>query len=174
VIEYVRGTPLLEMQSRRPVGEAIGRIEELVATLHARGVIHGDLHQENVLIDEDGNVFLLDWATAHVFSSRRRALEKWVFDEYRALDLRAVAKIKIFFARERMTPDEYNRLADSSRAYRLVKRVRRAGDALRGKKSHDRLERAMYKFRVERAEDELSPDEEALRQKFQRKKLKDD
>jgi tRNA A-37 threonylcarbamoyl transferase component Bud32 len=54
VVEYVRGEPLSEIPRRTISDATMDRLETLVRTLHERGVTHGDLHLENILVDEDG------------------------------------------------------------------------------------------------------------------------
>ncbi|SEQ64205.1 Lanthionine synthetase C-like protein [Lentzea xinjiangensis] len=39
----------------------IGRVEELMARVHERGVVFGDLHTLNILVDEDDEVSLIDF-----------------------------------------------------------------------------------------------------------------
>jgi WD40 repeat protein/serine/threonine protein kinase/DNA-binding winged helix-turn-helix (wHTH) protein len=42
----------------------IGQIGRALAYAHRRGVVHGDLHPGNVLLDEEGNAFLADFGMA--------------------------------------------------------------------------------------------------------------
>lgn len=148
VVEYLPGTALSDI-SRRTVSDAtMERLEELIHTLHRRGVTHGDLHLENILVDEQGNVTLLDWATAHVFDKRNKA-QQWLFEEWQALDLRAVAKAKVYHARHLVTEQDQEFLEGGSRTYRFVKSLRRTSDKLRGKKSSGRLERAVSKVKAQ-------------------------
>jgi tRNA A-37 threonylcarbamoyl transferase component Bud32 len=159
VVEYVRGEPLSEMPDRGLDDATMERIEKLVHALHARGVTHGDLHHENILLDEDGKVALLDWATAHVFD-RRNKTQGWVFEEWQALDLRAVAKIKLYHARHRVSEQDYELLESGSRVYRAIKSVRRTMDKVRGKKSTDRFERTLQKVREREAAKQLNKQNE--------------
>lgn len=154
VIEYVEGTPLSAIARRRLPDGVLQQMESQMAALHARGVTHGDLHRENILLGEDGSVWFLDWATANVFPARRGPAKKWSFAQWRALDLRAAAKLKIFNARDALTEHEYQLLqSGSSRLYRAVKALRRIGEKLRGKPEiPDKLEIALRELRAERAE----------------------
>jgi tRNA A-37 threonylcarbamoyl transferase component Bud32 len=146
VVEYLPGTALSDV-ARRTVSDAtMDRLEELIHTLHRRGVTHGDLHLENILVDDSGNVTLLDWATAHVFDKRNKA-QQWLFEEWQALDLRAVAKAKVYHARHLVTEKDQEFLEGGSRTYRFIKSLRRTSDKLRGKKPSGRLERAVSKVK---------------------------
>lgn len=62
-------TAAAEWRERGPEGrgELLGlcrRIARSYADLHGRGVLHGDVHPRNVLIDSDGAVWLLDFGVA--------------------------------------------------------------------------------------------------------------
>jgi predicted Ser/Thr protein kinase len=64
VVERLPGETLHQLR-RRGIDEATGRrIAALVASLHALGVAHGDIGRHDVLVDEDGAVALVDFATA--------------------------------------------------------------------------------------------------------------
>jgi serine/threonine protein kinase len=118
---------------------AIERVEELQARFHDRGVTHGDLHSDNILVDEKGNVALIDWATAGVFGPRPSGAKKWSFEEWRALDERALAKLKVLHAPDLVSPRERDLLVGGgSRLYRGVKSLRRLLDRARGKQSGKR------------------------------------
>lgn len=57
-------TPTL--QSRRSLIALCIRIAEAYADLHERGVLHGDVHDGNVLVGRDGEITLLDFGLASV------------------------------------------------------------------------------------------------------------
>lgn len=151
VIEHAPGAQMETMTTSGVPREAVVRLIKLVEQLHARGVTHGDLHKQNVLVDEQGNVTLIDWATAHVFRSPHGA-RRWLFEEFCALDRRSLAKIKVYHARDLVTENDIELIRNgTSRAYRAVKSVRRAGDKLRGKKQLGVLERKIKKLEEQRS-----------------------
>ena len=133
VMEQVSGTSLAKMDAVQLKPETVARLEKLMEQLHARGVTHGDLHADNILLDDAGNVHLIDWATAHLGGNRRGAAS-WLAEEWRALDDRAVAKVKLFYAKNHVTETDLDTLENRSRAYRAVKSLRRGLDKMRGKK----------------------------------------
>jgi hypothetical protein len=53
-------------------------------------VTHGDLHLENIWWTKKVTWPCLIGPRAHVFDSRNKA-QQWLFEEWQALDLRAVA-----------------------------------------------------------------------------------
>lgn len=151
VIEHAAGEQMDKMAFGAVPHSSIETLVELVKQLHARGVTHGDLHQQNVLVDEAGNICLIDWATAHVFHHPRGA-RKWLFEEFSALDRRALAKIKVHHAPDLVTEEDLDLIRNgASRAYRSVKKVRRIGEVLRGKKRYGALERKIEKLEDKRS-----------------------
>jgi serine/threonine protein kinase len=133
VMEFRPGRPLDKLKWWQVPDNVVEKIENLVAQIHARGITHGDLHGYNVLVDEGGAVALIDWATASTFGERRGAAKSFTFDEWRALDERALAKIKIYFEPVDMTPLQHDLLLNGgSRIYRFVKSFKRIGERVRG------------------------------------------
>jgi len=132
VIEFRSGMPAVEFSDGALPAEVVGRIEQAVRELHARGVTHGDLHRKNILVADDGTITLIDWATASFFGPRPRGAKAVSFAEWCALDDRAVAKVKARHAPELMTPREREiMLQGGSPLYRAVKQVRYVGERLR-------------------------------------------
>lgn len=66
LLDYV----LIQKPSLRRKIELFGRICEIVSTLHKEGLIHCDLKSENIMIDEFGEVALLDFGLAHIASGK--------------------------------------------------------------------------------------------------------
>lgn len=147
VMEQVSGTSVAKMGAVQLDAKIIERLENLMARLHARGVTHGDLHSDNILVDENGNVHLIDWATAHLGGHQNR----WLFQEWRALDLRAIAKVKLIYAKEQISDADLDMLENRTRAYRAVKGVRHKLDKLRGKQRSDEIDKTAAKVRRKRA-----------------------
>ena len=106
-MEWCPGEPLLRFAPGELPVRAVEAFEELVGELHARGVTHGDLHRDNILFDAgSGQIWLIDWATSCVFAPKRRGFKAWMWREWRALDGRALAKIKARYAPELLRPEE--------------------------------------------------------------------
>jgi hypothetical protein len=119
--------------------EVIVKLEALIAAIHARGVAHGDLHQDNILVNENGEVSLIDWATASIFGAQPRGAKRWTFEEWAALDDRAVAKLKVLHAPHLINERERDILIHGgSRAYRAIKKLRGLRERIKGKKSGER------------------------------------
>ncbi|HEX8865571.1 MAG TPA: class III lanthionine synthetase LanKC, partial [Lentzea sp.] len=54
-------TPELLSDYRTRAQKLIGKVEDLMARVHERGVVFGDLHTMNILVDEDDEVSLIDF-----------------------------------------------------------------------------------------------------------------
>lgn len=48
------------------------RVEQAVAAIHERGIVIGDLHPSNMLVDDDGRVMLIDFEVASPVEEARR------------------------------------------------------------------------------------------------------
>ena len=137
VIERVDGTPMFGRDSGEVSDAALRKLCALVEEIHRRGVTHGDLHQQNVLLCADGEIALIDWATAHVWRNSRSLRQK-MRDEFAALDRRGLAKIKVIHAPHLVSSEDIDLIQNgASPIYRAVKKLRRAGEKLRGKKRGD-------------------------------------
>ncbi len=60
-----------------------GELQSALAQIHAAGILHGDLHEGNILVTPDKQVFLLDFAGAqqHATRKRLRAEEEQLVEE---------------------------------------------------------------------------------------------
>jgi serine/threonine protein kinase len=91
-VEYRPGATLFSARGEPLAESFLAELEEAVAELHRRGVVHGDLsNRTNVLRDEAGHVVLIDFGSALVFRPGgllARLLLPWLA----ALDRRALRK----------------------------------------------------------------------------------
>ena len=72
--------------------EFVASLERAVRMMHARGVAHLDLrHRSNVLVGEDGEPILIDFASALCFHPGGVAA-RWLLPLFARYDLRAVEK----------------------------------------------------------------------------------
>jgi hypothetical protein len=110
--------------------EGVGRILD---ALHGRGIALGDLHQRDVLVRSNGDVYVVDLATAVVLGARPGPLRRWLFARFRDQDRIALARLRARHASadEDAAVDAIG--GPAARWYRRGRRARRWLDRLRGK-----------------------------------------
>jgi hypothetical protein len=72
VIEYIPGWLLGSFKRGDVAPEVFDRLDEIVQGAHARGVALVDLHSSNIIITDNGDVFLIDFANALFARDSRR------------------------------------------------------------------------------------------------------
>jgi tRNA A-37 threonylcarbamoyl transferase component Bud32 len=81
VMQEVEGARTLReyMLSKKTDAEIVDtarQIARLVDRLHRAGIYHGDLHDENVMVDRHGRVWLIDFGRAGAFDTRPDRVQK--------------------------------------------------------------------------------------------------
>ncbi|HEX6401959.1 MAG TPA: class III lanthionine synthetase LanKC [Pseudonocardiaceae bacterium] len=89
-LEFIDGTPLNKVfAGRYPMNDpaagpaefaayaewalrVCAQVEDMVAAIHARGIIHGDIHLFNILVRDDGRITLIDFEVAARVDEVRR------------------------------------------------------------------------------------------------------
>jgi len=134
IMEYCPGEKIDDVSEADMPPGLVSCIEDLVKTIHARGVTHGDLHTSNVLITRNGCGFaLIDWATACYFGPQPRNWRKVLFHELAALDDRSMAKLKVTYQPESVSERQRHLLLNGgSPVYRAFKSMRHFVQRLRG------------------------------------------
>ncbi len=114
-ISAVKGRPLDKMEKGELSESCFQRLVSLIHRIHDRGVAHGDLHQRNILVDQD-RPSVIDFSTAYV-KGRVPWLDGWILRKIILLDLERLYKVeKKFF--DRGDPPRMFLL------YRVIKRFR--------------------------------------------------
>ena len=114
-ISTVKGRPLDKMKKGELTESCFQRLVSLVHGIHNRGVAHGDLHQRNILVDQD-QPSVIDFSTAYV-EGRIPLLDGWILRKVILLDLERLYKVERKFF-ERGEPPRMFFL------YRMIKRFR--------------------------------------------------
>lgn len=81
VMEYVEGTELSTAVKMRTVShvekiDIIIQVLKALAYAHKNNVIHRDIKPDNILIDDDGNVKILDFGIAQFYEDQRNANDR--------------------------------------------------------------------------------------------------
>jgi serine/threonine protein kinase len=134
VMEARQGQQLSEMPFGTLPPTALEKLKEFIVELHNRGVTHGDMHRDNVLLDEDGQISVIDWASVGFFGPSPSGWKAASFASLKSLDERALLKLKLLHAPATLTVAERDILRNGpSGLYRFVKRLRFYFAKLRGK-----------------------------------------
>lgn len=132
-MEWLAGESLLKLAPDELPASAVQQLEAIVHELHTRGVTHGDLHCNNILYDAANDlVYITDWATACLFGPTRRGFKSWMWREWQALDLRAIAKVKARYASHLLREDEHALLTCGGTP--LCRTVRKVGSLFKSRK----------------------------------------
>lgn len=91
IMEWVPGTPLAGHDRKGVAPEVLDRFAAIVAAVHAKDVVIGDLHWRNVLVGDRGEVHLVDFELAQ---DRRHGLGRWVGGYMSRRDLFSVARLR--------------------------------------------------------------------------------
>jgi len=91
-MEYINGQPLSCFEYGKVPEAVFFKLEKIISSMHARGVVNGDIHRSNVLITPDGDVYLIDFASA-LFADRADAPSP-LYNGIRSLDLHAFERMK--------------------------------------------------------------------------------
>ena len=108
LIERVEGERITRWCERNPGGRAalFARLDRLVASIHARGVVHVDLRKrDNILVTPEGRPYLIDFNASFRFD-RRRPLGRALLAVARRIDTQALLKWKSRLAPGLLRPGE--------------------------------------------------------------------
>lgn len=74
--ERIAKSKLSDKSLRSEAVRIARKIGSVVAKLHSQGIYHGDVHDENVMIDKRGRVWLIDFGLAGRFDNRKDRVRK--------------------------------------------------------------------------------------------------
>jgi hypothetical protein len=114
-ISAIEGRPLDKMKSGELSESCFEALVSLIQGIHARGVAHGDLHQRNILVDQDRSS-IIDFSTAYV-KGRVPLLDGWILRNMILLDLERLYKVERRFFDRGASPKMFL-------LYRMIKRFR--------------------------------------------------
>lgn len=97
VTEWVPGRPLRELPAERVEPALFDRLAAIVDELHRREVALGDLHHRDVLVGENGALWVVDLATALVLGERPSLPRRALFERLREADRVNLARMRARF-----------------------------------------------------------------------------
>jgi len=130
---WVDAVPL-KSRAGEPLDDALfDRLESIVGELHAHGVALADLHHRDVLLGEDGQMFVVDLATAWVLGPRPGLVRRWFFDRFRESDRVNLARMRARFTGGDVESAVSSVSPNAEIWHRRGRRLKGWLDALRGK-----------------------------------------
>lgn len=95
IFEYLSGTKVRCVDPGNLSPDFFEKFYALVDEMHLRGIAHCDLLSKgNVIIGEDGNPYIIDFATSFYKGESSNWLKEWIFGKLCELDRTCVARMK--------------------------------------------------------------------------------
>lgn len=100
LVEHIAGRSCADYADGELPAVFFDRLLGVVQGIHARGVVHCDIkNRSNVVVAEDGQPYIVDFASAFTREGCFFPFRARLFERFRVDDLKAVAKAKILVAR---------------------------------------------------------------------------
>jgi len=132
--DWVEAVPLKCHAGERLDDGLFDRLEAIVGELHGHGVALADLHHRDVLLGEEGQLFVVDLATAWVLGRRPGRLRRRLFERFRESDRVNLARMRAKFTGGDVEAAVASISPAAENWHRRGRRVKAWMDALRGKK----------------------------------------
>jgi hypothetical protein len=132
--EWVDAVPLKEHSGERLDNEIFDRLSDIVSEFHGRGVALADLHHRDVLVGEDGSLYVLDLATAWVAGDRPGPFRRYLFDRFRESDMVNLARMRARFTGGDPAAAVASVSPTAAAWHRRGRKVKSLLDRLRGKR----------------------------------------
>ncbi len=91
-MEYIKGQSLSSFEYGKVSETVFIKLKKTISSMHAMGVVNGDIHRSNVLVTPDGDVYLIDFASA-LFADGAGTPNS-LYDGIKSLDLHAFERMK--------------------------------------------------------------------------------
>jgi len=134
--EWVEGRTLRSYLGQIVDPAILGQLREILDRLHGAGIALGDLNRRDVLIDNAGNVTLIDFATALVLGETPGALRARLHKRFLMHDEIAYARLRAFFSGEDTTRAVEDLGQEFAATHRRQRKWKYRVDRLRGR-SHE-------------------------------------
>ena len=132
--EWVDAQPLSAREGTALEAEIFDRLALVLDELHDRGVALSDLHHRDVLLAEDGSLYLVDLATAWVLGARQGFVRRRLFERFRESDRVNLARMRARFTGGDVDQAVASVSPEAAAWHRRGRRVKGWLDAVRGKR----------------------------------------
>ena len=133
--EWLPASSLVERQGEKIDPIVFDRVEEIIDALHERGVAVSDLHRGDILLSNEGEVYLVDLAAAWVLGTAPGRVRRAVFDHLCRLDRIALARVRAHFLGGDVDSAVKEVGGSTAAWHRWGRRLKRVWDGLRGRGS---------------------------------------
>lgn len=121
LMDYVPARPL-------PTAElsatTVPAVEAIVERMHAAGVVHADLRAaRNVLVDDAGQPYIVDFVARLCRGPRWNAPWNWLFEQFRAADHSALAKLRVRYAPSQVRPEDHRNATAANGRERIARLI---------------------------------------------------
>ena len=123
-LKHIPGRPLSRFRPGELPVEFFDQLAQQVQEMHRRGVVHGDIRRNNILVVHPYQPVIIDFNCSLTQDSRYRPLKSWFYRFFRDLDHKGVLKLKEAFLPGTLTLEEKENLKSEAHLYRWGKLLR--------------------------------------------------
>ncbi len=91
-VEYIHGKPLSKFKPGEVPTSVFAKLDHILVLMHKQGIANGDLHRSNIILTDDGDVYVVDFASAVWTNNLMRP--GILFRFFRGLDHHAAARMR--------------------------------------------------------------------------------
>ncbi len=104
---HITGLSLEAADPERIDNSFYDKLRNVVDDIHSKGVAHGDLRsQGNVMIDNDGQPHVIDFAACVYYARGINPITRWLFAQFVVADHYAILRVKRRMTPHLLTPEE--------------------------------------------------------------------
>lgn len=106
VMEFIKGERLPKSKDNFLTKEFFEKLSNIIKRMHKRGISHGDLRRKNILVDENMQPYLIDFASAFRLKNPNNYIYKKIFKRLCNVDNITVIKLKKHYVPDSLTAKE--------------------------------------------------------------------
>ncbi len=104
VMERLAAKRLPHRREYIPSAQTFKALENLIEEMHAAGWAHGDLRRKNILVDDKGSPYLIDFATA--INAKAGPISRFIYKRMSVVDRVNIARIKKAYSEDLLNESE--------------------------------------------------------------------
>jgi serine/threonine protein kinase len=112
-MEFKEGKTLREADIDGLSPSFFERLESAVSKIHSLNIVHSDLkRKENIMVGPEEEPVLIDFGAAFRYKKGLHPINNWFFNQFKQIDLNAVAKYKKRYCPEIISEKEKKRMGN--------------------------------------------------------------